>query len=106
MGIESVLVGGEPGKVGGNRRRGKCENHTSPRAARCWRYAGAIILFGVTAGQAVLATTTQVYLLFFLQRVLKVPADDSYWIVAGALLLVMPLFPALGALSDRIGRNP
>jgi MFS family permease len=70
-----------------------------------WRLF-AIILFGVTAGQAVLATTTQVYVLFFLQRVLKVPPDDSYRIVAGALLLVMPLFPALGSLSDRIGRKP
>jgi len=66
----------------------------------------AIVLFGVTAGQAVLATTTQVYVLFFLQRVLGVPPDDSYRIVAGALLLVMPLFPLLGALSDRIGRKP
>ena len=70
-----------------------------------WRLF-AIILFGVTAGQAVLAQTTQVYVLFFLQRVLKVPPDDSYRIVAGALLLAMPLFPALGALSDRIGRKP
>jgi MFS family permease len=66
----------------------------------------AIILFGVTAGQAVLATTTQVYVLFFLQRVLRVPPDESYRIVAGALLLVMPLFPWCGALSDRIGRKP
>jgi MFS family permease len=70
-----------------------------------WRLF-AIILFGVTAGQAVLAQTTQVYVLFFLQRVLKVPPDDSYRIVAGALLLAMPLFPALGALSDRVGRKP
>ena len=31
---------------------------------------------------------------------------DSYRIVAGALLLVMPLFPLLGALSDRVGRKP
>jgi MFS family permease len=69
-----------------------------------WRLF-AIILFGVTAGQAVLATTTQVYVLFFLQRVLQVPSEDSYRIVAGALLLVMPLFPLLGALSDRIGRK-
>ena len=66
----------------------------------------AIILFGVTAGQAVLATTTQVYVLFFLQRVLGVPPDESYRIVAGALLLVMPLFPLFGALSDRVGRKP
>ena len=66
----------------------------------------AVILFGVTAGQAVLAQTTQVYVLFFLQRVLGVPPDESYRIVAGALLLVMPLFPLFGALSDRIGRKP
>lgn len=70
-----------------------------------WRLF-AVVLFGVTAGQAVLATTTQVYVLFFLQRVLRVASDESYRIVAGALLLVMPLFPALGALSDRIGRKP
>ena len=70
-----------------------------------WRLF-AIVLFGVTAGQAVLATTTQVYVLFFLQRVLGVPPDESYRIVAGALLLVMPLFPLLGGVSDRIGRKP
>jgi MFS family permease len=66
----------------------------------------AVILFGVTAGQAVLATTTQVYVLFFLQRVLQIAPDLSYRIVAGALLLVMPLFPLLGTLSDRVGRKP
>ena len=70
-----------------------------------WRLF-AIILFGVTAGQAVLATTTQVYVLFFLQRVLGIAPDESYRIVAGALLLVMPLFPLFGALSDRVGRKP
>ena len=66
----------------------------------------ATVLFGVTAGQAVLAQTTQVYVLFFLQRVLSVPPDTSYRIMAGGLLLVMPLFPLLGAMSDRVGRKP
>ena len=70
-----------------------------------WKLFG-IVLFGATAGQAVLAQTSQVYVLFFLQRVLQVPPDDSYRIMAGALLLVMPLFPLLGALSDRVGRKP
>jgi len=69
-----------------------------------WRLF-AIILFGVTAGQAVLATTTQVYVLFFLQRVLHVPASDSFRVIGSALLMVMPLFPLFGALSDRIGRK-
>jgi MFS family permease len=73
--------------------------------AERWRLF-AIILFGVTAGQAVLAQTTQVYALFFLQRVLKVPPDESYKIMAGGLLLAMPLFPLLGRLSDRVGRKP
>ena len=78
------------------------ESYATPER---WRLF-AVVLFGVTAGQAVLATTTQVYVLFFLQRVLEVPPDDSYRIVAGALLLAMPMFPLLGTLSDRIGRKP
>jgi len=69
-----------------------------------WRVF-AIILFGVVAGQAGIAQTTQVYVLIFLQRVLALPPDDAYRVVAGALLLVMPLFPVVGALSDRIGRK-
>jgi MFS family permease len=74
-------------------------------SAERWRLF-AVILFGVTAGQAVLAQASQVYSLFFLQRVLNVPSAESYKIMAGGLLLVMPLFPLLGALSDRIGRKP
>jgi MFS family permease len=90
----------------------KAQGRTSPAPIReayatpeRWRLFLSI-LFGVTAGQAVLAQTTQVYVLFFLQRALNVPSDVSYRIMAGALLLVMPLFPLLGALSDRIGRKP
>jgi MFS family permease len=90
----------------------KREGKTSPSpirdsyaTAERWKLF-AIILFGVTAGQAVLAQTTQVYALFFLQRVLQVPQEESYKIMAGGLLLVMPLFPLLGRLSDRVGRKP
>src|SRR5689334_5075405 len=90
----------------------KAQGRTSPAPVResyatreRWRLF-AVILFGVTAGQAVLAQTTQVYALFFLQRVLQVPPDESYKIMAGGLLLVMPLFPLLGRLSDRVGRKP
>jgi MFS family permease len=89
----------------------KAQGKTSPApiresyaTAERWKVF-AIILFGVTAGQAVLAQTTQVYILFFLQRVLSVPSEQSYRIVAGALLLIMPVFPLLGSLSDRIGRK-
>jgi MFS family permease len=90
----------------------KAQGRTSPAPIResyatpaQWRLFLSV-LFGVTAGQAVLAQTTQVYALFFLQRVLNVPPDESYRIMAGGLVLVMPLFPLLGALSDRIGRKP
>jgi MFS family permease len=89
----------------------KAQGRTSPSPVResyatreRWRVF-AIILFGVVAGQAGLAQTTQVYVLIFLQRVLAVPPDVAYRVVAGALLLVMPLFPVVGALSDRIGRK-
>src|SRR5689334_9874966 len=89
----------------------KAQGRTSPAPVResyatrdRWRLF-AIILFGVVAGQAGLAQTTQVYVLLFLQRVLHVPPDVAYRVVAVALLLVMPLFPLVGALSDRIGRK-
>ena len=88
----------------------KAQGRTSPSPVResyatreRWKIF-SIVLFGVVAGQAGLAQTTQVYVLLFLQRVLGVPADVAYRVVAGALLLVMPLFPLVGALSDRIGR--
>jgi MFS family permease len=89
----------------------KAQGRTSPSPVResyatreRWRLF-AVVLFGVIAGQAVIAQTTQVYVLLFLQRVLAVPPDVAYRVVAGALLLLMPLFPVVGAVSDRIGRK-
>jgi MFS family permease len=64
-----------------------------------------LVLFGATAGQAVVWYTGQFYALFFLQTVLKVPLGTAYMIVAIALLLGAPLFIVFGALSDRIGRK-
>ncbi|MGK2963391.1 MAG: MFS transporter [Gemmatimonadaceae bacterium] len=64
-----------------------------------------VVLFGATAGQAVVWYTGQFYALFFLQTVLNVPLTMSYIIVAVALLAGAPLFIAFGALSDRIGRK-
>ena len=45
-----------------------------------------MVLFGATAGQAVVWYTGQFYALIFLQTVLKVPLDTAYKIVAIALL--------------------
>jgi len=64
-----------------------------------------LVLFGATAGQAVVWYTGQFYALFFLQTVLKVPLVTAYTIVAVALLIGAPLFIVFGSLSDRIGRK-
>jgi MFS family permease len=64
-----------------------------------------IVLFGATAGQAVVWYTGQFYALIFLQTILKVPLDTSYKIVALGLLFGTPFFVVFGALSDRIGRK-
>jgi len=64
-----------------------------------------ISLFGATAGQGVVWYTGQFYALFYLQTVLKVNARSSQYIIAIALLMAMPLFVVMGALSDRIGRK-
>ena len=45
-----------------------------------------IVLFGATAGQAVVWYTGQFYALIFLQTILKIPLDTSYKIVALGLL--------------------
>jgi MFS family permease len=64
-----------------------------------------LVLFGATAGQAVVWYTGQFYALVFLQTTLNVPLTTSYVIVAVALVLGTPLFLVFGALSDRIGRK-
>src|SRR5881392_1022408 len=63
------------------------------------------VLFGATAGQAVVWYTGQFYALLFMQTVLKVPLVTSYVCVAVALALGAPLFVFFGSLSDRIGRK-
>jgi MFS family permease len=64
-----------------------------------------VVLFGATAGQAVVWYTGQFYALLFMQTVLKVPLITSYVCVAIALVLGAPLFVFFGSLSDRIGRK-
>ena len=64
-----------------------------------------VVLFGATAGQAVVWYTGQFYALIFLQTILKIPLDTSYKIIALGLLFGTPFFVVFGALSDRIGRK-
>ena len=64
-----------------------------------------ISLFGATAGQGVIWYTGQFYALFYMQTILKINVKTANIIVAVALLLGMPFFTVVGALSDRIGRK-
>jgi MFS family permease len=71
---------------------------------RNWRVI-LLVLFGATAGQAVVWYTGQFYALFFLQNVLKVDFVKANIIVAVALAVGTPFFILFGALSDRLGRK-
>ena len=64
-----------------------------------------ISLFGATAGQGVIWYTGQFYALFYMQTILKLNIKTANIVVAIALLLGMPFFTVVGALSDRIGRK-
>src|SRR5690349_977640 len=64
-----------------------------------------LVLFGGTAGQAVVWYTGMFYELFFLQQTLKVDASTANILVAIALVLATPFFIFFGILSDKIGRK-
>jgi MFS family permease len=64
-----------------------------------------ISLFGATAGQGVVWYTGQYYALFYLGGILKINPKTVNEVVAFAVLLGMPFFTVVGALSDRIGRK-
>jgi len=64
-----------------------------------------LVLFGATAGQAVVWYAGQFYALFYLQSMLKVDLTVSYLLIAAALVLGTPFFLFFGWLSDRIGRK-
>jgi len=64
-----------------------------------------ISLFGATAGQGVIWYTGQFYALFYMQTILKLNPRSANIVIAVALLLGMPFFTVVGALSDRIGRK-
>jgi MFS family permease len=64
-----------------------------------------VVLFGITAGQAVVFYTSQFYAQIFLEKSLKVPAATANLVVAGAIIAATPFFVIFGALSDRIGRK-
>ncbi len=64
-----------------------------------------LALFGATAGQGVVWYTGQFYALYFLQNTLKIDFQNSYIMIAIALVIATPFFILFGKLSDRIGRK-
>lgn len=65
-----------------------------------------ISLFGAVIGMAVIWYTAQFYVLFFMERTLKVDPALTNLMVASALLISTPLYVFFGWLSDKIGRRP
>ena len=65
-----------------------------------------IALFGAVAGQAVIGFAAHLYPLFFLERIARVDGATANFLVATALLMIIPCFVFFGWLSDRIGRKP
>ena len=64
-----------------------------------------LALFGATAGQGVVWYTGQFYAMSFIERICQVNSDQTWYIIAIALLIGTPLFIYFGWLSDRIGRK-
>jgi MFS family permease len=65
-----------------------------------------VALFGVMIGLAVIWYAAQFYVLFFMERILKVDGATTNLLVATGLLIATPLFVFFGWLSDKIGRKP
>jgi MFS family permease len=62
-------------------------------------------LFGLTAGQAVIWYTSQLYVYYFMVRTLKMDVTTASLLLSAALLSATPFFVFFGSLSDRIGRK-
>ena len=86
----------------------KGELSSSPLAdtvtsGRSWK-AILLAIFGAQGGTSVSLYTSIVYMLYFLQNVLKVEPGTANLCLAGAILVAAPTYPLFGRLSDRIGR--
>ena len=62
--------------------------------------------FGAIAGQAVIFYASQLYILTFLEKMLKVDGLTTNILVITALAIGSPFYLVFGTLSDRIGRKP
>ncbi|GAB3581027.1 MFS transporter [Amycolatopsis endophytica] len=74
---------------------------------RTWKSWKAILLatFGAQGGTSVTLYTSVIYMLYFLQTVLKVDETRTNVCLAIAILIAAPCYPLFGAMSDRVGRS-
>jgi MFS family permease len=86
---------------------GKASLHPLKDAFTTWPNVKKVLicLFGITAGQGVVAYTGEFYSLFYMQTILKVNPHTANIVMAAALGISMPALIFFGALSDRIGRK-
>jgi hypothetical protein len=73
-----------------------------------WKNAKLVLiaLFGLVAGQSVIWYCGQFYALFFLTQTVRVDPVTANLLIAGALLVGVPMIVMVGRLADRIGRKP
>jgi MFS family permease len=64
-----------------------------------------LCLFGLTAGQGVVAYTGEFYTLFYMQTILKVNPHTATIVMAIVLALSLPVMMFFGILSDKISRK-
>lgn len=65
-----------------------------------------VAFFGAIAGQAVIFYVSQLYILTFLEKMLKIDGLTTNLLTITALLLGTPFYLVFGALSDKVGRKP
>ena len=89
-------------------RSGSVARHPLHEAFGNWANLKRIVLalFGLMAGQTVVAYVSMVYVMFFLTQALLVDATVANLLSVGALMVTAPLYMVFGRLSDRIGRKP
>ncbi|MDR5744692.1 MFS transporter [Caballeronia sp. LZ029] len=73
-------------------------------SATSWK-AILVAMFGAQGATSVSLYTSIVYMLYFLQNVLKVDPARANLCLGVAIVVAAPLYPAFGRLSDAIGRS-
>ncbi|GAB5096499.1 MFS transporter [Caballeronia sp. HLA56] len=63
-----------------------------------------VAMFGAQGGTSVSLYTSIVYMLYFLQNVLKVEPTPANVCLGAGILIAAPLYPVFGRLSDLVGR--